>query len=107
MRSQRPHYGLGMAAEDNAGSPLPPPAPDERAFSPDAAGVPGPAETDAVDGALPAGLPPRPRVLAAVTLMIVGSALSLLGAFLPWWEDGVGFSRTEREEQGLGFRQRL
>jgi len=109
VRSQRPHYGLGMAGDDNAGSPLPPPSPDERTFSPGAAGAPGAAETDAADGMPPAGLPPRPRVLAAVTLMLVGSALSLLGAFLPWWDDGVGFSRTGTDvlfgRSGNGYRQ--
>lgn len=97
-----------MAGDVDTGSPLPPPLPDEQAFSPGAAGEPGAAET-AADGVPSAGLPPRPRVLPAVTLMLVGSALSLLGAFLPWWDDGVGFSRTGTDvlfgRSGNGYRQ--
>ena len=81
-----------MAGDVDTGSPLPPPLPDEQAFSPGAAGEPGAAET-AADGVPSAGLPPRPRVLPAVTLMLVGSALSLLGAFLrmPFLTAGVIF----------------
>ena len=74
------------------GAPLPPPS------------APA-AETDLGTTALP----PRPRVLAAVFLMLAGSALSIVGAFLPWWDDGVGFTRSGNDvlfgRSGTGYRQ--
>ena len=41
--------------------------------------------------------------------MLTGSALSMTGAFLPWWDDGAGFSRSGNDvlfgRSGTGYRQ--
>lgn len=37
--------------------------------------------------------PPRPRVLAALVLVLVGAVMSVVGSFLPWW-DGNGYTRS-------------
>ena len=89
-------------AQDSSGAPLPPPPPD-------AEPVAIPVYTGSAGAGTIAEAPPRPRVWSGVLLMLVGSALSLLGAFLPWWDDGAGFTRSGSDvlfgRSGTGYRQ--
>lgn len=72
---------------DSAAPPLPPPAPGSQpTLLPPAA--PRPTRREFVGER-----PPRPRVLAALTLVLVGAVMSVVGSLLPWW-DGNGYTRS-------------
>ena len=89
-------------AKDSSDSSLPPPPPS-------AEPVEMPLYAPLGGTAALAEAPPRPRVWSAVLLMLVGAALSVVGAFLPWWDDGAGFSRSGNDvlfgRSGTGYRQ--